>query len=178
MDDSQLVTLRLEPGNYLQFQPNTGAQCNVIPVDLYKKATKDYKLERVTPLNTQLAAYGGSKLKVVGQVHIQVWRDNHKWQLNCKLVDSKAIRPLLGQKACMGMKTIQYMDNDEINKPQTGNSLVYSLESKPEMPLTREKLIEQYPEIFSDGVGKLAGEHHIRIDSSVDPVQHAPRMYQ
>ena len=136
LDDSQLVTVRLESCNYFRFQPDTGAQCNVIPVDLYKKATKDYKLERVTPLNTQLAAYGGSKLKVVGQVRIRVWRDSYKCQLDCKLVDIKAIRPLLGRKAFVGMKIIQYMDNDEINKPQTGNSLVYSLESKPEMPLT------------------------------------------
>lgn len=31
------------------------------------------------------------------------------------------------------MKIIQYMDNDEINKPQAGNSPVYSLDSIPEM---------------------------------------------
>ena len=32
LDDSQLVTLKLEFGNYLQFQHDTGAQCNVVPV--------------------------------------------------------------------------------------------------------------------------------------------------
>ena len=62
LDDSQLVTLKLESGNYLRFQPDTGAQCNVIPVSLYRKATKDYRLERVTPVNAQLSAYGGSSL--------------------------------------------------------------------------------------------------------------------
>ena len=41
LDDSQLVTLKLESGNYLPFQPNTGAQCNVVPLHLYKKATRD-----------------------------------------------------------------------------------------------------------------------------------------
>ena len=56
LDDSQLVTLKLESGNYLRFQPDTGAQCNVIPVSLYRKATKDYDLERVTPAKAQLAA--------------------------------------------------------------------------------------------------------------------------
>jgi len=68
LDDSQHVTLKLESGNYLRFQPDTGAQCNVIPVSLYRKATKDYRLERVTPANGQLSAYGGSKLQVVGNV--------------------------------------------------------------------------------------------------------------
>ena len=32
LDDSQLVTLKLEFGNYLRFQPDTGTQCNVVPV--------------------------------------------------------------------------------------------------------------------------------------------------
>ena len=29
LDDSQLVIPKLESGNYLRFQPNTGDQCNV-----------------------------------------------------------------------------------------------------------------------------------------------------
>ena len=44
LDDAQFVSLRLESGKYLQFQIDMGAQCNVIPVTLYKKATKDFKL--------------------------------------------------------------------------------------------------------------------------------------
>ena len=166
-------------GNYLRFQPDTGAQCNVIPVELYRKATKDYELDRVTPLDTHLTAYGGSKLTVVGQVRIRVWRDDFKCQLDCKLVDNNGIRPLLGRKACMGMKIIKYIDNDELNKPRTGNASVYAVESthanRTCTSITKETLIKQYPEVFSDGVGKLAGEYHIRINSSIDLVQHAPR---
>ena len=40
VDDSQLVTVQLQSGNYIRFQLDTGAQCNVIPVNLYKKATR------------------------------------------------------------------------------------------------------------------------------------------
>jgi len=32
LDDETLVTLRLSSGKYLRFQPDTGAQCNIIPV--------------------------------------------------------------------------------------------------------------------------------------------------
>ncbi len=49
LDKSQFVTLKLESGNYLRFQVDTGAECNVIPLALYKKATKDFKLAHVTP---------------------------------------------------------------------------------------------------------------------------------
>ena len=56
LDDSQLVTLKLESENYLRFQPNTEAQCGLIPIDLYNKASKDYQLKHVKPANTQVAA--------------------------------------------------------------------------------------------------------------------------
>ena len=155
LDDSQLVTLKLESRNYLRFQPDTGAQRNVIPIDIYKKATKDYRLERVKPANTQLAAYGGSKLTVVGLVRIRVWRGNYKCQLDCKLVDNKAIHPLLGRKACVGMKIIQYVDNDEMNKPQTGSIPVYSLDNtatatkqEVQTTITKEKADRELPQRF------------------------------
>ena len=41
LDDSHLITLKIESGNYIRFQPDTGAQCNVIPLTIYKKATRD-----------------------------------------------------------------------------------------------------------------------------------------
>ena len=50
LDDSQLVTLKLESGHFLRFQPDTGAQCNVVPLHLYKKATRDFNLLNVTPV--------------------------------------------------------------------------------------------------------------------------------
>lgn len=39
VSDSQFVTLKLEIGNFLRFQVDAGAQCNVVPMDLYKKTT-------------------------------------------------------------------------------------------------------------------------------------------
>ncbi len=48
MDDSQCVTLQLDSGNYLRFQVDTGVQCNVVPIDLYKKATKYYIYHRLS----------------------------------------------------------------------------------------------------------------------------------
>lgn len=73
LDDTQLVTLCLESGNFLRFQPDTGAQCNVIPVHLYKKAAwNDPDLKQIKPTNLAISAYGGSKLLVLGQVTLRV----------------------------------------------------------------------------------------------------------
>ena len=78
-DDSQLVTLTLESGYYLLFQPDTGAQCNV-------------DLRRVTPVNTAIISYGGTSIPVLGKVHSRVWRGDFRCLLNCNLVESKRVR--------------------------------------------------------------------------------------
>ena len=126
LDDSQLVTLRLESGNYLHFQPDPGEQCNVIPVHLYKKATKDYQLRYVRTGNVTLRAYGGTKPPVVGQVPIKVWRQETPCLLDCQIVENAEIRPLLGRRACLGMNIVKYVDNDAINCPQTGHAEVHA----------------------------------------------------
>ena len=77
-------------------------------IDLYKKASKGYHLKHVKPANTQLAAYVGSKLRVVRQIRIRVWRDSCKCQLDSKLVHNEGIRPIIGRKAFVGMQNIRY----------------------------------------------------------------------
>ena len=41
LDDLKFVKLRLESGSDVRIQVDMGAQCNVIPLDIYKKATGD-----------------------------------------------------------------------------------------------------------------------------------------
>ena len=173
LDNSQLVTLRLETGSHIRFQVDTGAQCNVLPLSIYKKATKDSALAHVSPSRMRVTAYGGTTLPVVGTVLLRVWRGKSSCRLDCKLVDGINIRPLLGRKACIGMKLVSYIDNDELNKPETGDAPVYSVGVPG--PLTTQQLIQQYPAVFGDGVGRLEGQYHIRLDESITPVQHSPR---
>ena len=72
VDDSQLVTVQLESGNYLHFQVDTGVQCNIIPLQLYQQAAKDHKLTHVAVTNSRITAYGGTTLPVVGTVALKV----------------------------------------------------------------------------------------------------------
>ena len=78
----------------------------------------------------------------------------------------------MGRQACLQMKLVSYLDNDELNKPITGNLPVYALEMK--MTSSKDQLLKKYPQVFGPGIG-LEGEYHIQIDGSYDPVQHAPR---
>ena len=68
LEESELITFRLERGSYLRFQPDTRAQRNVIPVSLYKKVTRNFKMENVNPIHTPLAVWGGTQPSFVGQV--------------------------------------------------------------------------------------------------------------
>ena len=173
LDDSQFITLKLQSGNFLRFQVDTGAQCNVIPLALYRQATNDHKLRQVKPGKSQLSAYGGTTLPVTGQVLLKVERGNHQYTLECKLVNCTNIRPLLGRKACLDMKIVAYLDNDALHKPHIGQATVFSLE--PTSTVSQQQLIKKYSRVFKEGVGKVAGDYHIRLDSSAQPVQHAPR---
>ena len=175
LDDSQLVTLRFNSGNFLRFQPDTGAQCNVIPVQLYKQASKDYKLKKVKPCDKVIVAYGGSQLRIVGQSYIRLWRGDFHYLLDCKIVESEEMRPLLGRKACIAMNIIKYNDNDAINKPDTGDAQVFAVEDTVSTAITKEALIAAHPQVFSDRVGRLDGEYHININPDITPAQHAPR---
>ena len=105
------------------------------------------------PAKTKISAYGGAKLNVVGQVQIRVWRDDFRCKLNCKIVDNKGVRTLLGRKACIGMNIVKYMDNDEINKPFTGSANVYVVNDV--QAVTKDKLLQKFPDVFSDEVGMV-----------------------
>ena len=54
------------------------------------------------------------------------------------------------------MKLIEYTDNDALHKPATQGAQVYAVEDALR-------------------IGELEGEYPIRLDDTVDPIQHAPR---
>ena len=68
---------------------------------------------------------------------------------------------------------MSYFDNDELNKPDTRGTPVYS--GREYDPLSTQQLIQQNPTVFGDGVGLLEGQYHIRLDERIAPVQHTPR---
>ena len=77
-----------------------------------------------------------------------------------------------GRKACVGMKLIQYKDNDALHKPAIRGAQVYAVEGAL---ISKAAITEKYATVFGDGIGELEGEYRIRLDDTVDPIQHAPR---
>ena len=112
--------------------------CYVLPLYVYKLASNDRKLEKVKSVQTSLEAHVGSKIKVIGHVTIRVWRNKVSSLLGCRLIESREIFPILERKACLGMKIIQYNDNDQPHKPQTEGAAVYNVDSNLGSVLTRK----------------------------------------
>ena len=129
----------------------------------------------MTPVNTAIISYGGTSSPILGTGHLRVWRRDFRCLLDCNLVDSKKVRPILGRKVCLGMNIIQYLDNDQLNRPQESYGEVYIHDVPASSPISTDQLIKSFPCVFADGVGALAGEYHIVLDESARPVQHPPR---
>ena len=73
------------------------------------------------------------------------------------------------------MNIIQYLDNDQLNRPHESYGEVYIHDVPASSPISADQLIKSFPCVFADGVGALAGEYHIVLDESARPVQHPPR---
>ncbi len=174
LDDSQFITVALDSGNFIRFQVDTGVQCNVIPVHIYQRATGDVKMAQVVPANSSISVYGGAHIPVVGTVTIKVWRMAIQYKLSCKLIENTHVRPLLGRRACLGMKVVQYTDNDLLYAPAISSGEVYAVHDG-KTPIVVNDLMQCFSKAFADGPGTLEGYHHIKLDPRVEPVQHAPR---
>ena len=147
LDDFKFIMLKLQSDNFYILSWY-GAQCNIISLALYCQATNDHKLRQVKPGKSQLSAYGGTTLPVTGQVVLRVEHGNHQYTLEYKLVNCTNIYPLLGQKACLNMKIVAYLDKDVLYKPHIGQATVFSLE--PTSTVSQQQLIKKY---LKEGVG-------------------------
>ncbi|XP_019614733.1 PREDICTED: uncharacterized protein K02A2.6-like [Branchiostoma belcheri] len=156
-------------GHLVTFQLDLGATCNVMPKHILDSNNIQYKTtgaQRVLTMynNSQIVSEGETNLKMTNP---KTWR---RYVVNFVVIDSGSM-PLLGSNAIqqIGVVTVHY---DRIlalsgSKPR----LIQSTHSKA---LTKESLLEVYPDVFS-GLGRLPGKCHLEVDESVKPVVHPPR---
>ena len=71
---AQQVTLKAQSGKFVRFLPDTRAQCDVLPLQIYKDSSGDHDLANVILEESILIAYGGSSVKVIGETILRVYR--------------------------------------------------------------------------------------------------------
>lgn len=171
----QTVTLKTGPKCYIKFQIDSGADCNVLPAHIYKAALKDFQMNNVRHSSMILYGYGQKGTRSMGRVKIHVERDDRSCDLICELLEGKQYHSILGYEACVSLGLLEVKDNDKLRPLKSWKGAnVYTTQTSSET-LTKESIFKQYPEVFSEAVGKLETRYKIQIDESVPPVQHAPR---
>ena len=84
-------------GELISFKLDTGAQCNVIPLEVYKSLKPQPELKQS---DTKLTAYGGSRIPTVGTCKVNIEHDSQNLSDDFYVVDFATAKPLLGLQTC------------------------------------------------------------------------------
>ena len=95
----------------------------------------------------------------------------------CRLVESKRCRQILGKTTSKGMGVIKIKDSDAIRRPDTSGGIAFSVQDaiSSSQVLTKDQVIEMFPDVLDDAVCAPEGEYQIRLNESAKPVQPAPQ---
>ena len=110
--DLNLVTHKVKSGNFIRFQIDTRARCNVLPVHIYKGTTSDFRHKKVCLVKSSIMSYDDGSIPVLGTMKIQVQRGSFTILLLCCLVKGKCCPPILGKTACERMDVVEIKDSD------------------------------------------------------------------
>ena len=178
------------PSSQVQFQMDTGSECNVLPLRTYCRATGDRKMKKVQRCTHKyIRTYTGERYQILGSVSLAVWRRGKPTKLTFNITNDDFM-PLLSLKTCteMGLVTINDSDtsvNTLSDNPRASVSSGYVENPQPAPRSSLRKavraavkeridLLTEFKDVF-EGLGELPGEYHIVTDDSVTPVIHPPR---
>ena len=118
---------------------DTGAQCNVLPLHVYKQINRNEPLKRS---NSRLVSYSGHRLDTVGKVTLLVSTKDKYVPVEFENVKNKAT-PIFGLRTCLELYLI---------------SRRYSLSES----VTSEEILENFSDVF-EGLGCLSTEYKIQF---------------
>ena len=132
----------------IKFKIDTGAKCNVIPLNIYKSLK--LRNHMMCPSDIKLLSYSGDKIDTCGEILLECNFKNVTQKIYCYVVD-KPVVPILGLQTSI-----------KLNLIKTVNSL-----------LTQGDILTKFEDLFI-GLGKRPGKYHIQVDPTVQPVVDAP----
>ena len=179
MDRNVGYTTLVVGSHKVKFEYDTGSPCNILPLRDYKLATGDDNLQQITQTADTITVYGGRKIRVTGNANLQVHRNGKSYELHFKVMSGANYQPLLSRPACMDIGALRWIDDDSIHPLCESTASVNSTDTGAKQTAAvnerqSDKLHAEYADVF-EGLGRLPGQHHIKLDSAVHPVIHAPR---
>ena len=123
-------------GADITFKVDTGAQCNILPLQVFNKIRNRPTLDHCT---MKLTTYGGNTINPVGKCEMNITTKHQSEKADFFIVKVENTKPLLGLKTCHRLNIINI--NSVENAANT------------------DSIIEEYSEIFT-GLGHVEGEYH------------------
>ena len=149
-------------GHKVAFLMDTGAECNLLPVGVYKDVTGDHQLNLLDARGRSvLVLANGDEQPVEGKATVYVYRNGQTHKIEVNVVKGSGYEPILSKQTMLDMNLIKILDSDgdpHINGLKTGV----------------EPLLKEYKDVFQ-GLGKLDGQYHIVMNESIKPIVHPPR---
>lgn len=76
-----------KPENTVQFQIDTGSQCDILPASLYTQVTGDKLLHRLKKCNKEIVSYTGERRRITSKVKLPIWFKGQRRFLQFNIID-------------------------------------------------------------------------------------------
>ena len=98
-----VVTMMLAPNNVpVQFQFDSGAECNVLPSDIYVEVTGDPNYEHLQPTKASVMMYNGAREAIVGKCKLYATRNGMKHTVEFNVLQGNYTL-ILSLESCVAM---------------------------------------------------------------------------
>ena len=145
--------LLVEGGMRIKFKIDTGADANIISLNILKQIDYDiHKIERTTAC---LSTYTNHKIPIIGKCFVKLqYMDKIR---SCVFyVENSNRQSILGFSDCLELNIVKINEEEGLKNINNIN-------------LEYDMLLSKYKAIFS-GIGRLGEPYHIEIDESIQPV--------
>ena len=143
----------------IRLKVETGAKCNVLPLENFKKVQKRETIEKAKAVN--LVAQGGERFSTLGTADLQCKIGDTTRVLTFQVLDRQAT-PILGLNDALQLNLVKL------------DKAVYEVDADAEDAF-RQQVVTEYADLLDDQQGNLAARYTMRVDKSITPVVNPAR---
>lgn len=149
----------------IAFKIDTGAECNVLPIDYCKKLG----IKEIKSSNIILKTYRGEKIKTLGKVNLNCGLDKKCKNIEFQIYDGKGV-PILGLPT---LEELHIVKRDDVEIDELIENELNSIEKNKS-----QMIFEKFKENFT-GIGKIKDyEYKIELkegsSGKIEPSRHVP----
>ena len=90
---------------------DTGAECNLLPLDVHKGVTGDLDLNSLdTRVKSVLILANGYEQPIEGKATLYATRNGHTHKIQVSVVNGRGYEPILSKKSMLEMNLIKILD--------------------------------------------------------------------